>query len=185
MNEIIYQSKIVWKNPFTVLIAVLTIAQIVLVIIFIQMLIKSLILTSFLILLVVYWLYRILISENIFRIYEDRIDFVKTVFQENILKSLHISEVEQVRYEDDFSNSSPFFSMGNFAKIFIYLNNDSEFCKSIKKDRVILTLIQNENREDAIIEILKVFKRNGVKIYVSTKFDKILTELDLENWTKP
>lgn len=179
MSKLIYQSKYTWTNPFTLIIMLLTIIQIVLVVVLLCMLIKNYIVGALIILAIIYLFYRMLKGESIFRIYDDKIDFLNTVFDERIFKSISFSDVIQVRYEDSFSDGSPDFSIGNFAQIYLYLKMNSE------SDKIIIKIVQRKNREQILINILKVFKEKNIEIFVSTKYKRLLKELELKNWTAP
>jgi len=69
--------------------------------------------------------------------------------------------------------------------IYLYLDNKNENSKTKDKDRITLNIVKYKNREQIIIDILKTFKAQKIEIYVSTKYQRLLNELKLKNWTAP
>lgn len=163
----------------------LTTVQIALLVYLLCLVIKNHFINALVIFTPIYGMYRILKKETICRLYEDRIEFLNTVFEEKIFTSIPFSDIIQVRYEDNFSQENPFFSMGHFAKIYLYLDMNNEYYKNSKRDRVIINVVQSQNREQLLIDILETFKEKNIEFFISTKYKRLLKELELKNWTAP
>jgi hypothetical protein len=179
MSKLVYQSKYVWTHPMTFIIMILTMAQMILVVGLLCMLANNLILQILIGLIFIYLIFRASKKEKIFKLYDDRIDFVNTLFEEKIFKSIPFSKIVQVRYEDNFTKGMRFV---NSAMIYLYLDTKKE---DNTNEKVIIHIVQERNREQIIIKILKTFKNNNTEIFVSTKYKKLLSELELKNWTAP
>lgn len=179
MSKLIYQSKYIWATPKTFIAMILTLAQMALVVVVLCILVNNLILQILIVITFIYLIFRVVKKEKIFRLYDDRIDFVNTLFKEEILKSIPLSKIVQVRYEDDFNRGINFV---NSAIIYLYLDTKK---KDNTNEKITIHIVPERNREYIITEILRIFKENGTEIFVSTKYKKLLLELELKNWTPP
>lgn len=179
MSKLIYQSKYQWTHPKYIFTGILTLAQMVLVVGLFCMLANNIFLQILIVVIVVYLIFLAAKKEEIFRLYDDRIDFVNTFYQEKVFKSIPFSKIVQVRYEDDFTKGMRFV---NSAMIYLYLDTKE---KDNTNEKVRIHIVPERNREQIIIKILKTFKNNNTEIFVSTKYKKLLSELELKNWTEP
>ena len=129
----------------------------------------------------------IILSKNgksSYKIYEDRIEYfnLKEPPEKDVI---FLSEIDQVRYEDDFGKS---YSRGTPNQPFIYcyfINDYKSMSKKINKDRLKLLLSKEYEKEKGIIKILQFFQKKKKQVFISTKSGKIKTALKLENWTDP
>ena len=183
MNHLIYKSKHIWVNPISMLLIILTLIQVVMIVILLTIVIKNYFVTTLMISGVLYGIFRFLKSEFIFKLYEDRIDFVNNFREEKIIRSISLAEITQVRYEDSFSNESPFISLGYNSKIYLYLDNKDKKTNNSPHKIIINIRESKKNREQILINILKVFKTRKIELFVSTKYKRLLNELEIKNWT--
>lgn len=179
MSKLIYKSKYVWTHPISFIIMILTLAQMSLVVGLIGMNIDNLIFQILIGGLFFYLLFRVAKKEEIFKLYNDRIDFVNTLFKEEVLRSIPLNKIVQVRYEDGFTRGMKFV---NSAMIHLYLDTKK---KNNTNEKIIIHIVPERNREQIIIKVLKVFKENKTEIFVSTKYKELLSELELKNWIAP
>jgi hypothetical protein len=123
-------------------------------------------------------------SKDSFKIYEDRIEFFNLKEPPEI-DVINLSEIDQVRYEDDFGRS---YSQDVSSKSFIYCyfkNGYKSKSKRIRKDRLKLFLSKDYDKEESVIKILQFFQKKKKQVYISTKSGKIKTALNLKSWTDP
>jgi len=79
MSNLVYESKYEWKHPMYIITMLLTLLQITLVLILICYLVNNIFLIGLIISISLFWIFRILKKQSIFRLYNDRIDFVNTL----------------------------------------------------------------------------------------------------------
>lgn len=116
-----------------------------------------------------------------FTIYEDHIEFKNKSDQADI-ETIPIADIFQVRFEDEFKNTSPLISYERSERIYLYTKN---ICfPLLKKGKIILQVADGKGeRLDALIKILAHFQKKGKPIYVITKHQNILETLGLKNWS--
>lgn len=125
-----------------------------------------------------------------FIMHEDRIEYYYLSNKKKI-HTIYLKDIYQVRFEDQFSNTAdnPIINFMQIKKanyqidnIFVYVNKDVD-CQRDKDGKIILPL-RGISDQDMIL-ILDQFKENGAEVLLSTKREKILDALLMENWTKP
>jgi hypothetical protein len=108
-----------------------------------------------------------------FTVYDDRIDLLKP-FSNKLASSIRIDQIDQVRFEDEFSNS--FWA----DYIIIYLKPKGEE-ERMKQDQFSLE-VTGFNRKASVLKLLQFFQSKNLEVVIKTKSKKIKEETGLENW---
>lgn len=108
-----------------------------------------------------------------FTVYDDRIDLLKP-FSNKLASSIRIDQIDQVRFEDEFSNS--FWA----DYIIIYLKPKGEE-ERMKQEQFSLE-IAGFNRKARVLKLLQFFQSKNLEVVMKTKSEKIKEETGLRNW---
>ncbi len=170
-------------NIHSIVIGILTLLQVILVIILFWHISKNLALKITLIFLPILVIYFLVRRISYYKIFSNRIEKHKVYGKNKFIDSVDFSKIYQVRYEDGFGNEP----IGNYFnnQLILFYTNPNVKSKLIKKERITIPINKDINTEQKIIDILRAVKENKIQVYVSTKYKRLLKELELDNWTKP
>jgi len=117
------------------------------------------------------------------KLFDDRFEFYNPHSPDN-KDIIHLSEIDQIRYEDDFGDTLKGPRIWFF---YCYLINGYQSKSiSIKKDRLKLILNRNDKKRiEEIILIFKFFQKKKKQIYIRTRHKEINEALNIRNWNQP